>query len=69
MSQLIFVCPKTNQRAPTSIKTDVQSLSASWNTVQKVNCPHCGEIHEISVRDTYLDGALFDAADRLRQVV
>jgi len=27
-----------------------------------VNCPHCGEVHEISVRDTYLDGVLSDAA-------
>jgi hypothetical protein len=65
---LLFLCPKTNQQAPTGIETDVQSLGAAWRTTVKVTCPHCSEVHEISVRDTYLAGALFDAADRLRQV-
>jgi phage FluMu protein Com len=23
-----------------------------------VKCPHCGEVHEISVRETYINGAL-----------
>ena len=66
---LLFTCPKTNQQAPTGIETDVQSLSAAWKATLKVNCPHCGEMHEISVRDTYLNGALNDAADQLRQVI
>jgi hypothetical protein len=65
---LLFLCPKTNQQAPTGIETDVQSLGAAWRTTVKVTCPHCSEVHEISVRETYLAGALFDAADRLRQV-
>jgi hypothetical protein len=65
---LLFLCPKTNQQAPTDIETDVQSLGAAWKTTVKVTCPHCAEVHEISVRETYLAGALFDAADRLRQV-
>jgi hypothetical protein len=52
-----------------STKTDVQSLSASWKATLKVNCPYCGEMHEISVRETYINGALSDAADRLRQVI
>jgi hypothetical protein len=34
-----------------------------------VTCPHCGEMLEISVRETYINGALSDAADRLRRVV
>jgi hypothetical protein len=54
MAPLLFVCPKTNQRAPTGIETDVQSLSASWRAMLKVDCPHCGETHEISVRETYM---------------
>ena len=69
MALLLFTCPKTNQQAPTGIETDVQSLSAAWKATLKVNCPHCGEIHEISVRETYLNGALDDAADQLRQVI
>ena len=69
MALLLFTCPKTNQQAPTGIETDVQSLSAAWKATLKVNCPHCGEMHEISVRDTYINGALDDAADQLRQVI
>jgi hypothetical protein len=65
MAPLLFICPKTNQKAPTGIERDVQSLGAAWKTTLKVNCPHCGEVHEISVRDTYLDGVLSDAADQL----
>jgi hypothetical protein len=69
MAPLLFTCPKTNQRASTGIETDVQSLSASWKVTLKVNCPHCGEVHEISVSETYINGALSDATDRLRRVV
>ena len=58
MPSLLFNCPKTNQQVPTGIDTDVQSLRASWKTTVKVNCPHCGEVHEMSVRETYLNGVL-----------
>jgi hypothetical protein len=61
MAPLLFICPKTNQQAPTGIETDVQSLSAAWKATLKVNCPCCGEVHEISVRETYIHGVLQDA--------
>jgi hypothetical protein len=35
----------------------------------KVNCPHCGKLHQISVRETYIEGALDAAADGLRQAI
>jgi hypothetical protein len=44
----------------------VQSLSASWKAMLYVNCPHCGKVHEISVRETYIEGALDAAVDGLR---
>jgi hypothetical protein len=69
MATLFFTCPTTHQQAPTGIETDVQSLQAAWKATLKVKCPHCGEVHEISVRETYINGALSDAADRLRQVI
>jgi hypothetical protein len=53
--------PKTNQQSPTGIETDAQSLSASWKAVLKVSCPCCGEVHAISVRETYINGVLQDA--------
>jgi len=35
----------------------------------KVNCPNCGEVHQISVRETFITGALFGATDRLRELL
>jgi hypothetical protein len=64
MAPLLFTCPKTNQQAPTGVATDVQSLSTSWNATLKVNCPHCGRLHEVSVRETYLDDALMAWSSR-----
>jgi hypothetical protein len=58
MAPLLFICPKTNQQAPTGIETDVQSLSASWRTMFEVHCPHCGDMHKISVSETYIDDAV-----------
>ena len=60
MAPLLFVCPKTNQQAPTGIDTDVQSLCSAWKAMLKVTCPRCGEVHEISVRETYINGVLQD---------
>lgn len=45
-----------------------QSLSAAWSGTLKVNCPPCGEVHEISVREVYINGAIEDASERLRRV-
>jgi hypothetical protein len=65
MAELLFTCPTTQQHAPTGIKTDAQSLRAVWKSKLRVHCLYCGEDHEISVRDTYLDSALDAAADRV----
>jgi len=69
MATLLFVCPKTSQQAPTGIETDAQSLQAAWKATLKVKCPYCGEMHEISVRETYIEGILSDAVDHLRHVI
>ena len=65
MGLLLFACPKTYQNVSTGVETDVQSLSASWKSLLRVKCPHCGEEHEISVRETYINAALA----RLRFVI
>jgi hypothetical protein len=62
MSSLFFTCPKTKHRVSTGIEMDMQSLKATWRKKMKVRCPHCGEKHKISVCETYLEQALFDAA-------
>jgi hypothetical protein len=60
MASLLFTCPTTHQQAPTGIETDVQSLHAAWKAMLKVKCPYCGKVHEISVRETYINGVLQD---------
>ena len=64
LGSLLFTCPITHHRASTGIETDVQSLQATWKAMLKVKCPHCGGVHEVSVRDTYIDAALQDATGR-----
>jgi hypothetical protein len=49
--------PPVQGKEPTGIETDVQSLRAAWKARLNVKCPHCGEVHEISVRETYINGA------------
>jgi len=67
MPALLFTCPNTNQRAPTPIQTDVESLRASWTKKLKINCSLCGQVHEIAVRETYTEGVLRDATDAFRR--
>jgi hypothetical protein len=66
MASLLFTCPTTRRQAPSGIETDAQSLRAAWSKKLKVQCSLCGETHEISVRETYIEGALHDAVDRMR---
>jgi hypothetical protein len=65
MGTMQFFCPATRQPASTGIETDPDSLRACWSTTVKVDCPHCGKVHAISVRETYIGMALNDALDRV----
>ena len=69
MASLFFTCPTRHQKASTGIGIDVQSLQAAWKAALKVKCPHCGAVHEISVRETYINAALQDATDRIRLAI
>jgi len=51
MASLHFTCPQTHQKVSTGVETDAQSLRASWKATLKVDCPYCGAVHEISVRE------------------
>ncbi len=63
MAPLLFTCPTTHRRAPTRIETDPNSLAAAWKKTLKVECPHCGEMHRISVREAYVKFAIQDGTD------
>jgi hypothetical protein len=67
MPALFFTCPTTKHRAPTGIQSDLQSLRASWSKTLTVNCPLCGEVHELAVRETYAEAVLQDAYDTFRK--
>ena len=69
MAILFFTCPNTRQRAPTGIEMDVQSLRTTWSKKLEVKCSLCGEVHEMTVRETYVDSALLDATDRTRRMI
>jgi hypothetical protein len=56
-SGLLFSCPTSGRQVPTGIETNVQSLRALWRRKLKLDCPHCGEVHEFSVREAYLNSA------------
>ena len=67
MAILHFTCPNTNRRAPTGVEMDVQSLRAHWKSTLRCDCPHCHSVHDICVRDEYLNGAV-DNLHRLMRV-
>ena len=60
MAELEITCPRTQLTVPTGIASDVQSLVLTWALKLKVKCPHCGEEHEIAVREAYVDGVMRD---------
>jgi hypothetical protein len=49
-----FHMSTTNRPVPTGVKMDAKSLRKSWTKTLRLSCPHCGEVHEISVRETYI---------------
>ena len=68
MPSLFFTCPKTRQQADTGIMTDAESLRDTWSMTLNVNCPHCGEMHAVSVRETYIDDAIRNVLEVARRV-
>jgi hypothetical protein len=52
MPSIFFTCPNTRQQADTGIMTDAESLRDTWSITLNVNCPHCGEMHAVSVGET-----------------
>jgi hypothetical protein len=66
MASLFFTCPATRQLVSTGIETDAQNLQSFWKATLHVKCPHCGGMHDVPVRETYINNAVEDAAGLLR---
>ena len=48
--------------------TDAASLRDTWSMTLNVNCPHCGQMHAVSVRETYIDAAIRNVSEIARRV-
>jgi hypothetical protein len=55
---LLFTCPKTSRKLSTGVEMDVQGLRAHWKLTLNLDCPHCGAVHAVCVREVYLSGAV-----------
>jgi hypothetical protein len=55
---LLFTCPKTSRKLSTGVEIDVQGLRAHWKSTLNLDCPHCGDVHAVCVREVYLSGAV-----------
>jgi hypothetical protein len=60
MASLYHTCPTTKLRAPIGMEADARSLQIKWFESLRIACPHCGEMHETTVREAYANGALDD---------
>jgi hypothetical protein len=60
MPSLFFTCPNTRQQADTGILTDAESLRDTWSMTLNVHCPHCGQMHAVSMREAYIDQIRID---------
>jgi hypothetical protein len=58
MPQLRMQCPKTHRTFDSHVILDPWSLAKVWTSTIKATCPHCGEVHRLSVREAYMDTVL-----------
>jgi hypothetical protein len=58
MPQLRMQCPKTHRTFDSHITLDTFTLVKVWTSTFEAACPHCGETHQVSVRDAYMDTIL-----------
>jgi hypothetical protein len=63
---LSFTCPTTRRQSLTRVETDTASLATAWKKTLRVECPHCGEVHRVSVREAYIASAIQDGTDHDR---
>jgi hypothetical protein len=66
MFPLSYICPNTNRPASAGIETDPDSLRACWRKALAVKCPHCGDVHEILVREAYMGGPFRNLREHIR---
>jgi hypothetical protein len=68
VASLLFTCPNTSRKLSTGVEMDVPGLRAHWNSTLRLDCPHCRDVHDIAVREVYMDAAL-DGLDQSRLIL
>jgi hypothetical protein len=68
VASLLFTCPNTSRKLSTGVEMDVPGLRAHWNSTLRLDCPHCRGVHDISVRQVYMDAAL-EGLDQSRLIL
>lgn len=68
VASLLFTCPNTSRKLSTGVEMDVPGLRAHWNSTLRLDCPHCRDVHDISVRQVYMDEAL-EGLDQSRLIL
>jgi hypothetical protein len=58
VARLLFTCPNTSRKASTDVEMDVQGLRQYWKQTLKFDCPHCDGVHDVRVREVYIDSAV-----------
>lgn len=52
---LKFRCPTTSEQCECDITTDAANLAKVWKMTKNVECMICGGMHQIKIRDAFLD--------------
>jgi len=69
MPSLFFLpVPNTRQQADTGIITDAEGLSDTWSMIAQYDSPRCGEMHAVSMRESYIDAAIRNVSEIARRV-
>jgi hypothetical protein len=55
---LMFRCPTTNQQCECDVATDPANLAKAWKTTKQIKCMICGEMHQIKIREAFVDMAM-----------
>ncbi len=57
MGRLMFECPDCKREFSSDIHTDANSMRQVLDRQVRVTCPHCGTVHEMSMKRGRLEEA------------
>ena len=55
---LTFSCPTTQQQCECDVATDAADFAKIWKMTKDIKCNICGEMHQIKIRDAFVDMAI-----------